>query len=420
MTTAYPKPTGTCPVVHGSPVDIDGTRVPLYSPEFAADPHRAYASMRQVYGALVPVELTPGVAATLVIDYRTALDILHDPEHFPADPRTWQKTVPAGCPIRPMMEWRPNALRNDGEHHTRFRRATVAAIDAVDLHALHATVEQVAIPLINTFSGDGQAELIGQYAFPITFDVLNAVIGCPDEIGTSLVGAFRDMFNAADPTASATVEQRIGAALGELIAYKRATPGDDIATRLLHHPAALTDDEIVHQLVTMYAAGSEPGLNLIVNTVLLMLTDDRFGGSLLGGSLSVRDALDEVLFNDPPLANYCISYPRQPVLIDGVWLPTHQPVLISMAACNTDPAVRSDDLTGNRAHLSWSAGNHTCPASTLAYLIAQDAIEQLLDALPEMRLRCSREQLTWRPGPFHRALTGLPVAFPAAPPLRIT
>ncbi|MGW5514809.1 cytochrome P450, partial [Nocardia africana] len=33
------------------------------------------------------------VAATLVLGYYTAVRILHDPEHFPADPRPWQQSV---------------------------------------------------------------------------------------------------------------------------------------------------------------------------------------------------------------------------------------------------------------------------------------------------------------------------------------
>ncbi len=56
---------------------------------------------------------------------------------------------------------------------------------------------------------------------------------------------------------------------------------------------------------------------------------------------------------------------------------------------------------------------------SVAYLVAQDAVDQLLDALPDMRLAVPAEQLAWRPGPFHRALTALPVVFPPAPPVSL-
>ncbi|WP_367947002.1 hypothetical protein [Nocardia donostiensis] len=91
--------------------------------------------------------------------------------------------------------------------------------------------------------------------------------------------------------------------------------------------------------------------------------------------------------------------------------------MISFAACNTDPAIAAGDRTGNRSHLAFSAGPHTCPAPRLAYQIAQDTIDQFLDALPDVRLAIPYEQLQWRPGPFHRALAALPVVFDPVPPL---
>ncbi|WP_040787133.1 cytochrome P450 [Nocardia pneumoniae] len=410
-----PAPRG-CPVQHGSPIDTDGPRYPLYSEEYAADPHRAYREMRRTYGPLVPVELAPDVPATLVIGYHTALRILNDPEHFPADPRTWQKGIPGECPILPMLEWRPNALRSAGLEHLRYRQANVASIAEIDLHALHSTVEGIAIPLINAFCQDGAADLISQYAFPLTFAVLNSMLGCPPDIGQQVATGMAAIFEGVNADKGNAM---LTDALFELVQMKRKEPGDDVTSRLLRHPAGLDDVEMIHQLVTLYGAGIEPMQNLIVNTLRLMLTDDRFAGDFLGGALSTRDALDEVLFNDPPMANYCVSYPKQPILIDGVWLPAHQPVVISMTGCNNDPAIGVGDRTASRAHLAWSVGPHACPARSAAYLVVQDAIDQLLDALPELSLAVAPDQLTWRPGPFHRALVSLPVVFPKSPPLTV-
>jgi hypothetical protein len=49
----------------------------------------------------------------------------------------------------------------------------------------------------------------------------------------------------------------------------------------------------------------------------------------------------------------------------------------------------------------------------------QYAIDQLLDALPEIQLAVPADKLVWRPGPFHRAMTAFPVVFPKSPPLSI-
>ncbi|MFI5500610.1 cytochrome P450 [Nocardia asteroides] len=402
-----------CPV---SPDSRDGQeRVPLYSEQFAADPQSAYRDMRHRYGSLVPVDLVPGVPATLVIGYRTAVQILNDPDHFPADPRMWQRDIPADCPVLPMMCYRPNAIRTSGTEHVRYRQVTVAGLAGVDLYRLHRTVEQIAMPVINGFCTDGTADLLSQYAFPVIFATINAMLGVPDEIGGRVATGMAQMFEGGDTAVRGA--QMLETALYDLVALKRQTPGDDVTTRLVQHPQQLGDEELMNQLLTMYGAGIEPTLNLILNTVRLMLTDHRFAGSLLGGSLSTRDALDEVLYTDPPMANFCTTYPRQPILVDDVWLPANQPVLISMAACNNDPTIGTGDFLDNRAHLAWSTGPHGCPAKSPAYMIAQEVIDQLLDALPELELAVPEAELVWRPGPFHRALAALPVRFPKTPPL---
>ncbi|WP_330232344.1 cytochrome P450 [Nocardia sp. NBC_00508] len=397
-----------------SPVDTVGPRVPLYTHEFATDPHRIYREMRSQFGSLVPVYLAPDVPATLVIGYQHAVRILNDPERFPADPRTWQEGVPADCPILPMLEWRPNALRSAGVEHTRYRQAIAASIAEIDLHTLRSSVERITVALINNFCTAGAADLLAEYAFPLAFDVLNVLLGCPPELGQRVATGLAAIFDGIEAEKGNII---LAEALHELVTLKRVEPGDDVTTRLLQHPAGLDDTEMVHQLVILYGGGIEPPQNLIANTLLVILTDERFAGNVIGGAQSTRDALDEVLFSDPPMANHCITYPRQPILLDGVWLPAHQPVVISMSGCNNDPAISAGEYAGNRSHLAWSIGPHACPARSAAYVIVQEAIDQLLDALPELSLAMPADELTWRPGPFHRALTALPVAFPKSPPL---
>ncbi|WP_280236235.1 cytochrome P450 [Nocardia cyriacigeorgica] len=403
----------SCPIPHhSSPVHTDRDRVPLYTAEFAADPHRAYRDMRARYGSIVPVELAPGVPATLVIGYRTAVRIMHDPDHFPADPRAWQRGIAADCPVLPILSWRPNALRSAGAEHDRYRRAATAGIDGVDLHSVRGTVEGIATVLIDSFRTTGAADLHRSYAAPLAFQAINALLGCPPDIGNEIAAATAAIFDGVDTVHS---DRRLAAAMLRLIELKRAEPAADITSRLIDHPAGFADEELIHQLGILYGAGNEPMQNLISNSLLLMLTDERFAGSMLDGSLSTRDALDEVLFHDPPMANFSVTYPRRPILIDHTWLPADQPVVIGLAACNNDPEIGAGPVTGNRSHLAWGAGPHACPASTVAYLIAQDAVDQLLDALPEVRLAVPVHELTWRQGPFHRALAALPVVFPASP-----
>ena len=396
---------------------FDEERVQLYSDEFAADHHRAYREMRERYGSLVPVELAPGVPATLVVGYRTALRILNDPQHFPADPRVWQRDLPAECPVLPVLQWRPAAPRTAGAEHERYRRATAAALDSVNMHGMNSIVERTALTLINSFCSAGSAELVSQYAAPLAFEIVNAILGCPPDISAKAAAATAAVFDGGGDAQEAN--RLFDAAVLELVRLKQTDPGDDITSHLVHDPAQFDEFEMVHQVLALYGVGMGPLQSLVINTLQSILSDNRFADGILDGSLSTRDALDEVLFTDPPLPNASVTYPRHPVLIDDVWLPAHQPVVISLTGCNNDPEIGTGQRTGNRSHLAWGAGAHGCPARSLAYLIAQNAIDQLLDALPELQLAVPADALVWRPGPLHRTLAELPVTFPASPPLNI-
>lgn len=414
MSTTDPGSRGESSVVHGSPGAVD-SYVRLDSSEFAADPHRAYAAMRE-HGPLVPIELSPGVPATLVVGYQVAMRILGDEQHFPADPSRWEKTAPADSPMLPMLGYRQNALRTAGTEHKRYRRTIVAALETVDLHKVHDAVSRAADGLINAFCERGTADLHTDYAYPLTFQVLSELMGFPEDAAAE---AYHGMAAMLEGVGAEAGQQRFVEALIGVVEQKKAEPSDDLTSELLQHPERLDAMEMVNQSALLFSMGTEPTCNLILNTLLRLMTDEQYGGELLSGAMATRDAIDAVLFEDPPLANWCVSYPRQPQLVGDTWLPADQPVVISLAACNNDPKIAGGDRRGNRSHLAWGAGPHGCPAQTIAQTIAAQAIDLLLDALPDIRPRVPAEQLPWRQGQFHRALAALPVEFPPVPPMRL-
>jgi len=386
----------------------------MYGSEFAADPAAVYRRLRTA-GPTAPVELAPGVRATLVTSYEAALHVLRSPETFSKDPRRWNDladgTVPPDSPVVPMMMYRPNALFTDGEEHRRLRGAITDSLARVEPNTLRGYVESSADTLIDRFAPVGEADLLGEYAQVLPLLVFNHLFGCPTEYGLRLVEGMSGIFDGVD---AEKANELLTTTLLDLVALKRARPGPDMTSWLMAHPARLTDEEMVHELVVLMGAGTEPQQNLIANSLRLLLSDDRFAGSLSGGSLPVEDALDEVLWTDPPMANYAVHYPMHDVTYEGVRLCKGDPLVVSLAAANTDPALTVDQRAGNRAHLAWSAGPHKCPARNPARLIAAVAVEKLLDRLPDVELAGPVEELMWRPGPFHRALAALPVTFPPA------
>ncbi|MEU5104335.1 cytochrome P450 [Streptomyces sp. NPDC021354] len=397
----------------GSPGRPAAQGLPLYGPDFAADPHAHYERLRR-YGPIAPVELSPGVEAYLITSYSLALEVLRDTERFAKDPRGWRALnegrIPPDSPVGPMMMYRNNALFNDGEAHARLRGAITDSLTRLDPYALSEYVERSADTLINHFADKGEADLLSEYAAAIPLLVFNQLFGYPAEHGLRLVGIMAKLFDSGEDAVEAN--QELMDYMAGLIATKRDRPGADITSWMLAHPSRLGDDELLQQLSLIMAAGTEPQLNLIANALLLLLSDDRFAGELSGGSMPVQDAIDEVLWTDPPLANFGTRFARRDLDLAGVRIRQGEPILTSYAAANTDPELTSDGRLGNRAHLAWSIGAHRCPAESPARVIASVAIEKLLDRLPDVELAVPAHQLAWRPGPFHRALAELPVRFP--------
>ncbi|AKJ14826.1 cytochrome P450 [Streptomyces incarnatus] len=385
----------------------------MHDAAFAADPHEVYDRLR-AHGPAGPVELAPGVDATLVVGHETALRVLQNTTLFARDSRRWKALAEGRIgldnPVLPMMAYRPNCLFTDGAVHLRLRKAVTDSLARLNITRIRRDVEPIADYLIDQFCERGRADLLNDYAKLLPLLLFNKLFGCPADIGDTLTGAMSAIFDGKD---ALRANEELTACLMELIALKRRRPGDDVTSWLIQHPAGLTDEELKDQLVMLMGAGVEPERNLIGNALLLLLSPDTSGRD---SGLLIQEAIDHVLWNQTPIANYATHYPVQDVDLGGVVAEAGTPVVISFAAANTDPALaeaRRKHSTG--AHLAWGAGPHACPAKDPAQVIAVTAIEKLLNALPDLVLTVPEKDLDWRPGPFHRALVALPVAFSPAP-----
>ncbi|MFD0025046.1 cytochrome P450 [Streptomyces sp. NPDC058382] len=383
----------------------------LYGPDFAADPRGHYRRLRE-HGPLAPVRIAPGVEAMLVTDYQAAVDLLRDTHTFSKDPRAWQETIPQDSPVLPVLGHRPTALFSDGDEHARYREAINDSLALIEPHVLRADVARVAQQLIGEFAATGTGDLIAQYAGRLPLHVFTTWFGVAPEDGERIVDGVGGMMNSARDAAAAYAD--LVEVVTRLVADRRARPRRDLTSYFLAHPARLDNDETVRQITLVMSAGHDPTTNLIGNATLHMLTDERYAGSLHGGAMTAHEAINEVLWQDPPLANLAAHYPRHDTEFHGVRLHAGQLVLVSFGAANTQSVPAAPETgarSGASAHLAWSAGPHRCPAKQPALLIAMTAIEQLTSQLCDAELAVPVSELLWRPGPFHRALAHLPVRF---------
>ncbi|MGY1500697.1 cytochrome P450 [Streptomyces sp. QTS52] len=389
----------------------------MHGADFAAEPHRVYDQMR-AYGPAAPVELAPGVDATLVVQHEMALRVLQNTTLFSRDSRRWaalnEGRVSLDSPVLPMMAYQPNVLFTDGAVHLRLRKAVTESLAKLSISRIRRDVEPIADYLIDQFSERGRADLLNDYAKLVPLLLFNKIFGCPADIGDRLTTGMSALFDGDN--AQKGLEEVAGSLL-ELITLKRREPGDDVTSWLIQHPAGLSDDELRYQLIVLMGAGLEPERNLIASSLLLLLSD---GPSGRGSGMLVEEAIEHVLWNNPPIANYATHYALQDVDLGGVPVDANSPVVISFAAANSDPALNeARQMASKGAHLAFGAGPHACPAKDPAQVIALTAIERILNALPDLTLAVPQDSLMWRPGPFHRALVALPARFSPTPATRM-
>lgn len=415
--TAAAVPPPGCPA-HRPPGPA-GT--PLYGAAVADDPHGLYARLRDQHGPVAPIELEPGVEAWLVLGYPELLELTRNEQLFSKDSRRWR--VPAEGRLKPdsrllpMTSWRPTLLNLDGAEHQRLRAAVSETLARIDHRQLRQATEAAADTLIDSWGPDGTADLIAQYARRLPLMVFTQLIGLPAAAGPHIVELISHFVDSSDKSVRANAEFQ--AILLDLVRQRRERPAADLTSWLLAHQAGLSDEEAVHHLVVIMVAGNETTINWTGNTLRLLLTDRRFRATLTGGRLTVSDALDEVLWRDPPTQNFPGRWATGDTVLGGQYISAGDMLVLGLAAANADPSVlTSDGVGGNRAHLAWGAGKHVCPAQHPARLIVETAVETLLHRLPDLQLAVPGHELAWRPSPWSRALVSLPVLYSAFTPPR--
>ncbi|HEY3690510.1 MAG TPA: cytochrome P450 [Pseudonocardiaceae bacterium] len=396
---------------------------PLTTTTICPDPLAAYERLREQWGGatVVPVELDPGVQAWLVTGYRDILHVVRVEDLFRRDPAHWAQMaaggIPHDSPLGPMMADRPNAYFRDGTTHQRLRAPLVDGLASLSTSRTATVIQQTSDRLLDRVLPTGLADLVPHYAAQVPMLTVAGLFGLSPHLSERLQACLTALFGSREDSQAGSAE--LAAILTGTLAARREHPAGDLTTAFLHHPNFADDAEIVESMVLMMSAGWETTKTWIAQTLRLMLTDARFASRLRGGHLGIDDALHEVLWLDPPMANMPARYATTDLVLGGQHIAAGDPLILAFAAGNADPEARSDnewDNLRNQAHLAFSAGQHACPAAQPARLIARTAISTALNRLHDLQLTIPEAEIGVIPSPWTRCPDRLPVSFTATTP----
>ncbi|MET9393915.1 cytochrome P450 [Streptomyces sp. NPDC006624] len=391
----------------------------------AEDLGALYERLREQHGPVAPVLLHDDVPIWIVLGHAENLHMVRSPSQFCRDSRIWTPLrdglIKPDHPLMPHIAWQPIASHAEGDEHKRLRGAVMGAISTIDFRSLRRYINRSTQAIVNRFCERGEADLVSQFTEHLPMAVMCEILGMPDEYNDRLVEAARDALKGTE-TAIAS-HGYVMDALSRLTARRRAEPEEDLASYLITHPARLTDDEVREHLRLVLFAAYEATTNLLSNVLLTVLIDPRFRAQLNGGQMTVPEAVEQSLWNEPPFSTVFAYFAKQETELGGQRIRRGDGLLFAPLPANVDPRVRPDlkaSMQGNRSHLAFGGGPHECPGQDIGRSIADVGVDALLLRLPDVELDCDEEELRWTASIASRHLVELPVQFSPKPPQDIT
>jgi cytochrome P450 len=312
-------------------------------------------------------------------------------------------------------------ILEDEPEHRRLRNLVHKAFTPRALARLEGRIERLTHELLDAVERQGTVDLMQTYALPIPVTVIKELVGIADED----MPRFRSGIKVLSEGFTGwnflrTIVWDLPATVRfvrELIARKRADPGDDILTGLIQAEEAgqqLSDDELVSMVMLLILAGYETTVHLITNSVVSLLLHPEQLARLRAEPGLAGSAVEEVLRYSGPVQSTKPAYAAEDVTLHGVTIPKGAVVMPLLGAANHDPAVfeRPEvfDIarTPNR-HLGFGQGIHYCLGAPLARIETRIALTTLLERSPNLRLAVQPQELVLQPVPSWHRYAALPV-----------
>jgi cytochrome P450 len=388
-------------------------------PSHSLTPPAEYAERREScpFGQ---VRLPSGDPAILLVTYRDVAAAM-------ADTRLSHDLT---APDAPRMTAEPSFLQDpdvilnkDGEDHLRLRRIVASAFTPRRIDRWKPAIEQLANELIDELEKTGPpADLVADYCFALPVRIICRVLGVPEKDARR----FRVWSNAFSAGARMEVDERMTHVseflgyTGELIAAKRAEPGDDLIDDLIvarDGADKLTEQELLTLVTGLIAVGNETTATALSRFLVELLDDDRRLWKQLLDSPDALPAATEELLRFTGSANSTLLR----LAVEDVELPSGtvkagQAVAIPGNGPSRDPEAYPDPDTVRFDRvppptLMFGGGPHYCLGAHLAKAELTIGLGTLLKRLPTLRMTVARDELTFSGGEIVDSMISLPAAW---------
>ena len=368
----------------------------LFSKAMRRDPFPVYEQLRNASPVL---QAPPPFDMWMIFDYVGVKRALSDHEVF-------SSSVPGPS------NW---LIFFDPPRHSKLRSLISRAFTPRVVTNLEPRIRELSREFLNQVIERGEMELAADFSIPLPMMVIAEMIGMPTadwprfrhwsdvilKLSYSMRGMEADEEAATALSGFMAVTEEMDIYLEEMIAQRRATPRDDLLTRLIEAEVdgeRLTHAEILGFFQLLVVAGQETTTNLINNAMLCLLEHPEQLERLRATPDLWPSAIEEVLRYRSPL-QWIMRTPRTDVTLEGKTIPAGALVLAMIGSANRDPTRfdepnRFDITRDPNPHVAFGHGIHSCLGAALSRMEARIAVTDLFGRLEGLTLASAEP---WEP-----------------------
>lgn len=290
----------------------------------------------------------------------------------------------------------------DGAKHKRLRRLAQNAFTPRVVNDMRAHVQEITNQLLNEIRGRETVEFISEFAFHLPLIVICELLDIPTADRDKLrdwscdLGLFVGGEWSSDSLVESTHESvfAMRAYCREHFARKRNQDTTPLLAALLGGEGdgdRFSEEELVALITQMIFAGHETSTNLIGNSMIALLRDNRDQWNLLIEQPDlIPGSVDELLrFTGP--TQYIDKLAGESGRIGDVEISQWDTVSVFLASSNRDPEAFTEpdalDFTQKRnPHNAFGFGPHHCLGAALARMEAAIVIDVMTKNYPNMTL----------------------------------
>ncbi|MGZ4600944.1 cytochrome P450 [Oryzihumus sp.] len=387
------------------------------------DPPPVYRRL-QATEPVSPLTFPDGRAGWLVTRYDDVRALL-------ADPRMSSQRSLGANPIRlvpeelkPFLQPRPGQFIGlDPPEHTRYRRLLTGQFTVRRMNALQPRVTEIVDEHLQAMRAAGApADLVSAFALPVPSLVICELLGVPYVDRAEFQQRSRLLLSlTSEGPELLRARGEFRAYMLELVRAKRAAPGKDLLSGLVHleGPDRLNDEELINIGLLLLIAGHETTANMLGLGTFALLQHPAELERLRADPALVNGAVEELLRYLTIVQFGLVRVATEDVVAGGHTITRGDAVVLSLPAANRDPAHFPDpdrlDLGREYAgHLAFGHGVHQCLGQQLARVEMHVGFTRLLAALPGLRLAVPAEQVRMRDEMFIYGVEALPVTWKEA------